>query len=108
MAAVWGGSFLFLHVAAPVVGPVGLAAFRVTSAVLFLLPIVLLKRDGAQLLRYTRPLLVCGLLAFGMPFLCLSVAARHLPAGLLCRHTNPSGARERQAQRRLKVLGGEP
>ena len=33
---------------------------------------------------------------------------RHLPAGLLCRHTNPSGARERQAQRRLKVLGGEP
>ena len=83
LAAVWGGSFLFLHVAAPVVGPVGLAAFRVGSAVLLLLPIVLLKRDGAQLLTYARPLLVCGLLAFGLPFLCLSVAARHLPAGLM-------------------------
>jgi drug/metabolite transporter (DMT)-like permease len=83
LAAVWGGSFLFLHVAAPVVGPVGLAAFRVSSAVLLLLPIVLFKRDGAQLLSYARPLLVCGLLAFGLPFLCLSVAARHLPAGLM-------------------------
>lgn len=83
LAAVWGGSFLFLHVAAPVVGPVGLAAFRVSSAALMLLPIVLLRRDGPQLLAYARPLLICGMLAFGLPFLCLSLAARHLPVGLM-------------------------
>ena len=43
LAAVWGGSFLFLHVAAPLVGPVGLAAFRVGSASLVLLPIEKLR-----------------------------------------------------------------
>ncbi len=34
------------------------------------------------LLAYARPLLICGMLAFGLPFLCLSLAARHLPVGL--------------------------
>ena len=74
LAAVWGGSFLFLHVAAPVVGPVGLAAFRVSSAALLLLPIVLSKGEGRLLLTHFRPLLVCGVLAFGLPFICLSLA----------------------------------
>ena len=83
LAAIWGGSFLFLHVSAPVVGPVGLSAFRVISAALILLPIVLLKRDGLQLWAYARPLLVCGMLAFGLPYMCLSLAARDLPAGLM-------------------------
>lgn len=83
LAAVWGGSFLFLHVAAPVVGPVGLAAFRVSSAALLLLPIVLSKGEGRLLLTHFRPLLVCGVLAFGLPFICLSLATRQLPAGLM-------------------------
>ncbi|MBP9062635.1 MAG: DMT family transporter [Aquabacterium sp.] len=83
LAAVWGGSFLFLHVAAPLVGPVGLAAFRVGSASLVLLPIVLLKGEGHLLRTHARPLLVCGMLAFGFPFVCLSLATQHLPAGLM-------------------------
>lgn len=83
LAAVWGGSFLFMHVAAPVVGPAGLAAVRVSSAAAMLLPIVLLKGEGAQLRRHAPALLVCGMFAFGLPFICMSLAARHLPAGLM-------------------------
>lgn len=83
LAAAWGGSFLFLHVAAPVVGPVGLAAIRVGSATVLLLPMVIHQGNGGLLWRHARPLLVCGMLAFGLPFICLSLATRHLPAGLM-------------------------
>lgn len=83
LAATWGGSFLFLHVAVPAVGPLALAAFRVASAAVILLPIVLLQGEGPRLRRHAWPLACCGVLAFGLPFLCLSLATRHLSAGLM-------------------------
>ena len=36
LAALWGGSFLFLRMASPVVGPLAVAAFRVVGALLLL------------------------------------------------------------------------
>lgn len=43
MAAVWGGSFLFLRMATPDFGPVPLIAIRVTVSALFLLPVLLAR-----------------------------------------------------------------
>lgn len=83
LAAIWGASFLFLRMAAPVVGPVAVAAFRVTLATLVLLPFALSQVDWRQLKGLGPTLLLSGLLSCVLPFIGLSQAARSLPAGLL-------------------------
>lgn len=83
LAAVWGASFLFLRVAAPVVGPVAVAAARVSVAALILLPWVWRRGEWGTLTRHARPLVVAALLASVIPALCLGEAARTLPAGLM-------------------------
>jgi drug/metabolite transporter (DMT)-like permease len=83
LAAVWGASFLFLRVAAPVVGPLAVAGCRVTLGAAVLLPLVLLRREGAALRAHVLPLSVAAMLACVLPFLGLSQAARTLPAGLM-------------------------
>lgn len=83
LAAVWGASFLFLRMAAPVVGPVAVAAIRVSGAALLLLPVLIWRGDLARLKPWLPALLVSALLSYVFPFLGLSQAARSLPAGLL-------------------------
>lgn len=83
LAAIWGSSFLFLRVASPSLGPLGVAAIRVTGGTLMLLPLVLLHREGSALLRHWPQLAGAALLSCILPFLGLGQAARHLPAGLL-------------------------
>lgn len=83
LAAIWGASFLFLRMAAPVVGPVAVAAFRVSLATLVLLPFALSQVQWRQLKSLAPTLLLSGLLSCVLPFIGLSQAARSLPAGLL-------------------------
>lgn len=83
LAAIWGASFLFLRMAAPVVGSLAVAALRVTGAALLLLPLLMLRGDLARLRPFLPALLVSALLSYVLPFLGLSQAARSLPAGLL-------------------------
>lgn len=83
LAAIWGGSFLFLRVASPAVGPLAVAAFRVTGGALMLLPLVLLSREGPALRQHAPQLLGAALLSCILPFMGLGQAARHLPSGLL-------------------------
>lgn len=83
LAAIWGGSFLFLRIAAPAVGPVGVAAFRVTGATLMLLPLALLRGEGPALRRHLPQLMGAAVLSCILPFMGLGQAARILPAGLL-------------------------
>lgn len=83
LAAIWGGSFLFLRMASPAVGPLGVAAFRVTGGALMLLPLVLISREGPALRRHAPQLLGAALLSCILPFMGLGQAARHLPSGLL-------------------------
>ncbi|MEM7064476.1 MAG: DMT family transporter [Cyanobacteria bacterium P01_B01_bin.77] len=81
LAALWGGSFLFMRIAAPVLGPVWLIEFRVLLAGLVLLPILAQLGLLNELRRYLIPLFMVGCLNSAIPFLLLAFASVSLPAG---------------------------
>ena len=81
LAAIWGGSFLFLRMGAPVLGPVALIALRVATATLVLLPILRRAEVREQLRRQWWPLAVVGLSNSALPFTLFAVGALHLGAG---------------------------
>lgn len=82
LAALWGGSFLFMRLSAPDFGPVAMAALRVAGAALFLLPLLARRGQVALLWRYARPLLVVGTFNSALPFALFGFAALHLTGGL--------------------------
>ncbi|MCW8949754.1 MAG: EamA family transporter, partial [Sedimenticola sp.] len=49
LSAIWGGSFLFMRIGAPVLGPVMLIIFRVGLAALFLLGVALILKKRMSL-----------------------------------------------------------
>src|SRR5574337_1097246 len=68
LSAIWGASFMFIDMAALEFGPVPTAALRVGIAALMLLPLLLRRGLGRELLRQWKPLLGVGLLNSGIPF----------------------------------------
>lgn len=83
LAAVWGASFLFLRVAAPVVGPVAVAAARVGLAAVLLGLALMVTHQAWPARRNWPDLMVSALLSCVVPALCLGQAALSLPAGLM-------------------------
>jgi drug/metabolite transporter (DMT)-like permease len=81
LAAIWGSSFLFMHVAAVELGAWTTAAIRVAIASVFLLPILLAKGHGAQLRRHWKPVLFVGVLNSGIPFALYAFAVMHITTG---------------------------
>ena len=81
LAALWGGSFLFMRMAAPVLGPVWLIEFRVLLAGLVLLPVLARLGHLGEMRRQLIPLLIVGCLNSAIPFLLLAFASVSLPAG---------------------------
>ncbi|HXD05205.1 MAG TPA: DMT family transporter [Burkholderiaceae bacterium] len=82
LAALWGGSFLFMRVAAPEFGPFALAGVRVIGGTLVLLPLMAMKREIGTLMKHWKPILLVGITNSALPFLCFSYAALHINAGL--------------------------
>lgn len=82
LAALWGGSFLFMRIGAPEFGPVALVFVRVAGAAALLLPLLLWRGEGAALRRHWRPILLVGLTNTALPFTFYTVAALVLSAGL--------------------------
>ncbi len=81
LAALWGGSFLFMRIAAPVLGPVWLIEFRVLLAGLALLPILVRLGLWGEVRRHLIPLLIVGCVNSALPFSLLAFASVSLPAG---------------------------
>jgi drug/metabolite transporter (DMT)-like permease len=81
LAALWGASFLFMRVAAPVVGPVWLIEARVLLAGLALLPLVLRSGRLSLMRGAWRDLLLVGCLNAALPFTLLAYASVELSAG---------------------------
>jgi drug/metabolite transporter (DMT)-like permease len=82
LGALWGASFRFMWIAAPVLGPLYLIEFRVLLAGLVLLPIVWLRGQQRDLLAHRRQLLITGLLGAALPVSLLAFATLERTAGL--------------------------
>lgn len=82
LAALWGGSFLFMRYAVPDFGVVPLIWLRVALASICLLPLLLLKRQFGALRRQAGALTVMSLFNSGLPFLLIAWATLSITAGL--------------------------
>lgn len=83
LAAIWGAAFIFMRVAAPVLGPVWTAELRVLLGGLALLAWLRLTGFDAALGTHWRAYLVIGGFGIAAPFVLYSFAAMHAPASLL-------------------------
>jgi drug/metabolite transporter (DMT)-like permease len=83
LAALWGGSFLFMRIAVPAFGPVAVAALRVAGAALLLLPLLAARRELGALRAHWRPIAVIGLTNSALPFLGFAYAAQSIDSGVL-------------------------
>lgn len=82
LSALWGGSFLFLRVAAPEFGPVSTIGLRVALAAACLAPILLRRENRVSLLRYSGGMMVMAVLGAAVPFCLLAFATLSLEAGM--------------------------
>lgn len=82
LAAVWGGSFLFMRVGVPELGPYAFGGLRLGIAGLVLLPFLLSSKRWAEFRANWLRLSVIGFIATGLPFMLFSFALQSLSAGV--------------------------
>lgn len=80
LALLWGGSFLFIRVAVPALGPVTLVAARLVIGAALLYGYARVTRRRLALRPHARPLVVLGLLNAALPYLLISAAELRLTA----------------------------
>jgi drug/metabolite transporter (DMT)-like permease len=80
LAALWGGSFLFLRITAPVLGPLFLAELRLVLAAATLLAWAWMTGRQVAFAGRWRFFLVIGAVNSAVPFALFAYAALHLPA----------------------------
>jgi drug/metabolite transporter (DMT)-like permease len=81
LAAIWGGSFLFMRVAAPEFGPVPLIEIRVAIAAVFLLAVLAWRGGLSGLRSKTVPLTFLGAVNSALPFSLFAYATLYVTAG---------------------------
>lgn len=80
LAAIWGGSFIFLRVAVPEFGPLLTALLRITLAGAVLVAFAGVTRVTIHWRRDLKSFALVGFFAAVLPFSCFSFAAQYLPA----------------------------
>jgi drug/metabolite transporter (DMT)-like permease len=83
LAAIWGCSFLFMRIAAPVLGPAVLIEYRLAFAAIFLLLVGLVLRKRLDVRAHWRHYLILGFFNSALPFFLFAFAARTLSASVL-------------------------
>jgi len=83
LAAIWGGSFLFMRIGAPVLGPAVLIEYRVLFAALFLALVGLVLRKRLDIRANWKHYLMLGFFNSALPFLLFAWGARTLSASVL-------------------------
>ncbi len=81
LSAIWGGSFLFIRIAAPVLGPVVLIALRVLIAGIALLLYSIFTRQKLELRKRWLHYLVIGIINSAIPFTLIATTELYLTAG---------------------------
>jgi len=91
LAAIWGGSFIFMRVLAPVLGPVVTADLRVLIAGIALIIYFRVIRFDAEWRIYWKKYLFIGAFNSALPFFLFSFAALHIPASysVILNSTSP-------------------
>lgn len=82
LSALWGGSFLFMRMAAPEFGPFPLIWLRVSIAAAFLLPLLWWRGQIGLLRQHAPKLLVVGVLNAAVPFVLIAWAVLSITSGL--------------------------
>jgi len=82
LSALWGGSFLFMRIGAPVLGPLVLIELRVLLAAITLMLFALVSRHRIRILRKWWQYLILGATNAAIPFTLISYAELRLDAGL--------------------------
>lgn len=82
LAAVWGSSFMFMHLAVREFGALPTAGLRVGIGALFLLPLLVARGQVADLRRHWKLTFAVGLMNSAIPFACLAFALLSLSSGL--------------------------
>lgn len=83
LSAIWGGSFIFMRIAVPALGPVVLMELRVLFAALFLAGVAQFMKSSLQAGSHWQHYLILGFFNSALPFLLFGYAAVTLPASLL-------------------------
>ena len=81
LASLWGGSFLFMRIASPVLGPVWLIELRVVLTAILLFPLVLKLGLWPEIRKHWQSMLLVGGLGSAAPFTLIAFASLSLPAG---------------------------
>lgn len=82
LAALWGGSFLFIRIGAPVLGPLVLIELRVLLAAITLFIFAMVTGHKIRILRKWWQYLILGATNAAIPFTLISYAELRLDAGL--------------------------
>ena len=82
LAGIWGGSFIFMRVAAPEFGIYGLVALRTLLATAVLLPLLLLRGSIKDVRNHWFAIALVGLANTAVPFVLFNYSSLHLEAGV--------------------------
>ena len=80
LAGLWGGSFAFMRVAVPALGPFWLTFLRVTIAFAALFALAAIRRDIPPLRPRWRDYLVVGIVNSALPFVLICFAEQYISA----------------------------
>ncbi|MDQ2820282.1 MAG: DMT family transporter [Pseudomonadota bacterium] len=83
LAAIWSCSFVFMRIAAPVLGPAVLIEYRLVFAAVFLLIVGLVLKKKLDVRAHWRHYLILGFFNSALPFFLFAFAARTLSASVL-------------------------
>lgn len=81
LAAIWGGSYAFMRVVAPVFGGIGTMWLRISIAGVVLLVYALVTREDLQFSRWWKQYLFIGVMNSVFPFALIAFAMKTLPVG---------------------------
>ncbi|MBL4910016.1 MAG: DMT family transporter [Alteromonadaceae bacterium] len=82
LAAIWGGSFLFMRVGSPEFGPILFMTLRTAIASLFLLPLLYFKKQHTCLKKNWGKIFLGSLFNTAIPFVLFGYATLSLSAGV--------------------------
>ncbi|HSX61030.1 MAG TPA: DMT family transporter [Tahibacter sp.] len=82
LGALWGGSYLFMHVGAAGFGPWTLAGLRAAVAAVCLLPLLLAGGRWRELAANWKPVAVAGIAGAALPYVLYAFATQHISTGL--------------------------